>query len=217
MIQGVVFDILGVLVESGDNARVQLIKEGFNKENVLFIGGTGSLGQAYFTGTLDYEIYKQKVTELFGSDTEHVLEVYLRRKPLFVSLEKCRKAFENYGVTLAIPENIPDRIHTIDFAKILSEQFPLCLFSGNNPHELDILDEAYHFLQYFTFHVYSFEVGVDKPDIRMFQRLKETVPLPLSDCLYIDDKEVNLTEGNNWGLHGINMHTIDVPEMNGAA
>ena len=49
----------------------------------------------------------------------------------------------------------------------------------------------------------SYELGLLKPDIKIYQALAEHLHTPYEQILFIDDKERNITAAHSLGIHGI--------------
>jgi HAD superfamily hydrolase (TIGR01509 family) len=64
--------------------------------------------------------------------------------------------------------------------------------SDNVKERVEVLDQTFHFLSWFNGGIFSHEVGVRKPDRRIYELLVERYNLVPSECLYVDDKEKNL-------------------------
>ncbi len=77
-------------------------------------------------------------------------------------------------------------------------------FLSNFP--LDIFEEiktGYFFFTYFDGGVISSEVKFSKPDIRIFEILLEKYGFTASDCLFVDDIELNVRAAEKLGMKGL--------------
>lgn len=63
---------------------------------------------------------------------------------------------------------------------------------------------------YFDHIMISERVGMQKPDIRMYQHFLNTHSLDPADCIFIDDKEANITAAQSLGITSI---LFDHPEL----
>jgi len=63
--------------------------------------------------------------------------------------------------------------------------------------------ERYHFAEMTDFIIYSHEVGVAKPEPRIFELTWERLGAPPNDIIFLDDVEVNVAAARALGLHAI--------------
>jgi 2-haloacid dehalogenase len=70
--------------------------------------------------------------------------------------------------------------------------------------------ERFAFLHWFEGVVISGEVGVIKPDARMFEVLTERFAVDPADAVYIDDSPANVAAAANLGFHAIRFTSPDV-------
>ncbi len=81
---------------------------------------------------------------------------------------------------------------------------------SNWPAEkFNLVRHDYEFLDWFDGMVISGEVGVAKPDARIFQLLLEQVGRPAHECLFIDDSPVNITVAQGLGFQTIHFQGPD--------
>jgi 2-haloacid dehalogenase len=67
--------------------------------------------------------------------------------------------------------------------------------------------ERFEFLRWFSGIVVSGEVGVIKPDPRIFELLIERFAIDPEDTVYIDDVEANVVSARPFGIHAIHFTT----------
>lgn len=72
--------------------------------------------------------------------------------------------------------------------------------SDNVKERVEVLDQTFHFLCWFNGGIFSHEVGVRKPDRKIYELLIERYNLLPSECLYVDDKEKNLHPAADLGM-----------------
>ena len=71
---------------------------------------------------------------------------------------------------------------------------------------IDVFEEiktGYYFFKYFEGGVISSEVKYSKPDRRIFEILLEKYSLAPSECLFIDDLEINIYAAELIGMKGL--------------
>jgi putative hydrolase of the HAD superfamily len=88
-------------------------------------------------------------------------------------------------------------------------------FLSNFP--ADIFDEVYNEYEFFKFFaggIISSEVGLSKPDVRIFEFLLEKYSLEPKQCLFIDDIEINIMTANLVGMKAIcALETADLSQL----
>jgi putative hydrolase of the HAD superfamily len=86
-----------------------------------------------------------------------------------------------------------------------------CLLSnswGSDGYPREVFDGMYHAV------VISAEVGMRKPEERIFRHAVELIGLAPGECVFIDDMEANVRAAESLGMHGV-LHTQ--PEATTAA
>lgn len=80
---------------------------------------------------------------------------------------------------------------------------PACLLSnswGHDAYPRDVFDGMFNAV------VISADVGMRKPEERIYRHAAELIGLPPSECVFIDDMEANVRAAEAIGMHGI-VHT----------
>jgi putative hydrolase of the HAD superfamily len=78
--------------------------------------------------------------------------------------------------------------------------YDLFYLSDNVKERVEYLDSKYNFLSKFKDGVFSHEVGVRKPNPKIYKILLKKVPFNPSECVYIDDKSHLLEPAKELGL-----------------
>ncbi|MEM5793121.1 MAG: HAD family phosphatase [Candidatus Aenigmatarchaeota archaeon] len=90
----------------------------------------------------------------------------------------------------------------IRFAKKLRKKYSLYILSNadsegfkrsKNAPKLDFFDKKF----------ISFEIGLAKPDIRIYQHVLKEIGAKPEECVFIDDKDENVEAAKKIGIHGI--------------
>jgi 2-haloacid dehalogenase len=96
---------------------------------------------------------------------------------------------------------------TVDILRSLwMEGFSLFGFSNWSAEKFYLARPEYEFLGWFQGIVISGEVGMTKPDPRIFQMLLMQVNRPAGECLLIDDSPANISVGHTLGFQTIHFH-----------
>lgn len=87
---------------------------------------------------------------------------------------------------------------------VLKDRYPLVL--GSNTNELHAKHFSHQYadvFRHFDGIVYSHEVGARKPNAAFFERCRQHLGVPPSDCVFIDDLPANVAGAQACGWQGI--------------
>lgn len=108
----------------------------------------------------------------------------------------------NKALHAGVGKPYPETLETMKMLKqrgisngILSNALPIL----NNTAPIDGLVEPQHI---FT----SYELGLLKPDPRIFQAVRRQLGCDFAEIMFIDDKPANIEAAKNLGIHGIVCH-----------
>jgi FMN phosphatase YigB (HAD superfamily) len=76
----------------------------------------------------------------------------------------------------------------------------------------DIFDEVYNrysFFSYFDGGIISAKVNTSKPDENIFRILIEKYSIKTSECLFVDDSEINVRAAESIGIKGLHLNNSD--------
>ena len=94
-------------------------------------------------------------------------------------------------------------VELAEFIAALRPRYKIALLSnsflGAREHE----QERYHFQELADLIIYSHEVGLAKPDKRIFQLTCERLGLPPHETIFLDDYEPNITAAREFGMQAI--------------
>lgn len=99
--------------------------------------------------------------------------------------------------------------------RILSEKYSLGLLSDAMPSMKRVLDNA-GYLELFDAAVLSCEVGATKPDKKMYQAIVDLLEADPDECVFVDDRTVNLVGAEEFGIHAIHMARFGETDWPGA-
>jgi len=66
-----------------------------------------------------------------------------------------------------------------------------------------VLDSRYHMLGVFDVSIFSAEVGLAKPDPRIYQLALSRLGVEASEAIFVDDVQENIETANVLGIHGV--------------
>jgi len=103
--------------------------------------------------------------------------------------------FDLYGDIFA---EIPG---TCGLLRRLATRYPLYLLSDTNEIHFGYVRNAVDVLRCFEAFVVSYEVGVLKPDPRIYQEVLRRSGLPPEACVFVDDRAGNVEGARRVGMH----------------
>ncbi len=143
-------------------------------------------------------IYKSKAAEEFfyGKITENEFWNRLITK-------------NNWPITTEVLKNmVREQMTEIEGTRIIMEElykkgYKMGLLSIHGREWVDHLEKRFDYHRLFHSRMYSFEVGVAKPDPKAFELILEALNAKPSDCLFIDDYDVNIHAAKELGISTI--------------
>ncbi|MGG7035445.1 MAG: HAD family hydrolase [Flavobacterium sp.] len=196
MINTIIFDLGGVLINiNKDAAREEFAKLGLtqwtpelNEQTLLFETG--------------------KISEL------QFIESFQKYLPN-ASIEEIRVAWNAIIPTTPIP------LYRLEFLQMLSNKYRLILLSNTDPMHIDRFQHCAgmsfyrDFYQCFDKIYFSHELGLKKPDIKIFKLVIDNLELSPKRTLFIDDTKENTDAAASLGLHvwNIQLDSEDVVDL----
>lgn len=89
---------------------------------------------------------------------------------------------------------------TRDLIQELSQSYDVYYLSDNVAERIEAVERRYRFLHLFKGGVFSHEVGVRKPDPRIYELLLERAQVEAPQVLFVDDKDWALTPAVQLGM-----------------
>ncbi|MCD6577760.1 MAG: HAD family phosphatase [Anaerolineaceae bacterium] len=193
-INAVIFDMGGVLLRTINSEPREAIAERF--------GVTRAELEAFvFTSETSF---RSEIGEI--SDKEHwenVLAHFNRPE------DDTLKIYDEYFSGDTIDQDL------LAFAVSLKENYRLGLLSNAWKNARSMLVRHFEFLNVFDVSVFSYEVGMRKPDPMIFKMILEKMGINPENALFIDDMQNNVAGAKSVGLHTIRY--IDTPTTIAAA
>lgn len=91
----------------------------------------------------------------------------------------------------------------------LKANYPLYLLSNTNEIHYDYLQTSFNVARHFQELILSYQVGVSKPDQRIYQEVLKRSGLPAQHCLFIDDLLPNVLAAQALGMQTIQFAGIE--------
>jgi putative hydrolase of the HAD superfamily len=92
---------------------------------------------------------------------------------------------------------------TCDLLRRLRTRYPLYLLSDTNEIHFGHVRETVAALSVFEEFIVSYQVGVLKPDPRIYQEALRRSGLPAGACVFVDDRPANVEGAARLGLHAV--------------
>jgi epoxide hydrolase-like predicted phosphatase len=184
-IQAIYFDIGGVLVRTEDKTpRDQLAARlGISREVLNDLVFSGEQGQRAQCGEIS-------ATELW----EGV------RKFLHLPVEAMPQVRQEFFGG--------DRLDTglLDYIRILHQHYKTGIISNALDNTRSMIENRWGMTDAFNTIIISAEVGVMKPDARIFQIALQSLGLPPHEAMFVDDFADNVEGARAVGMHAIQFH-----------
>jgi putative hydrolase of the HAD superfamily len=173
LIRWIIFDMMGVIFKEGDDVNNLLIP------------------------------YLQKKNPAFRPNK--VREIYIRASAGEISSQEFWTQLGYGGQYPAIEEEFLNPCFTLDgeFIPVVREvhkKFHTAVLSNDLSDWSNFLREKYGLNSLFDVVVISGDVGCRKPDRRIFEILLQKLDAPAHDCVFIDDKRINLATALDLGF-----------------
>lgn len=143
------------------------------------------LEKEFEQGLLDSHQYLQQLHQRYGIldqiNLDHLIELW--QKPFA----------ENLAVTRLLP--------------VLKKQAGLAIISNTNELHIQAVRRKFQLLDIFDTLVFSFKVGVLKPDERIFRKALQLVQAQPAECLFIDDLPENVAAAEQVGIRAHHFRT----------
>ena len=187
MIKNIVFDLGGVIFRIDKNQAIKRFNEvGFDDaaaylDSFTQVGIFGDLE----SGRIDAEQFRCQLSELAGKQ---------------LTLDDCAYGWQGYMAEL--PQRNLDKL-----IELRQRGFRLSLLSNTNPFMMqwarsDAFDGRGHGLDYYFDALYlSYEMGVMKPDSRIFEMMLQGEKAEPQETVFIDDSAHNTQAAAAMGIH----------------
>lgn len=187
MIKNIVFDLGGVIFRIDKNQAIKRFNEvGFDDAAAYLDAFTqvGIFGDLE-SGKIDAEQFRQRLSELAGKH---------------LTLDDCAHGWQGYMAEL--PQRNLDKL-----IELRQRGFRLSLLSNTNPFMMqwarsDAFDGRGHGLDHYFDALYlSYEMGVMKPDSRIFEMMIQGEKAEPQETVFIDDSAHNTQAAAAMGIH----------------
>jgi glucose-1-phosphatase len=177
--EAVLFDLGGVLIKLDWTRTIRCLCEAFpglGETETIQCLFKSELSQQFETGAISSQDFVEGVGRQLGIPLDH--DFFL-------------------GCWNGIFSPIPPMI---DFLSELRGKVRLGAVSNTNPLHMSHLAGIFEFLEWFDFHVYSYEVGCTKPDKGIFETALKQAKVRPDRCFFLDDRLENVQAARALGM-----------------
>ncbi len=188
MIKALILDYGGVISKPQRSKNVDNILEALNVEMDAFREIYLWERPRYDSGQISGEVYWRNILLHFGLNPEGLDIDYLIREDV--------KSWTKINQTMI------DFIH--DSRPKIQK---LAIVSNMTEDSLRFIRTHYQWLELFDVLVFSFELGVNKPDRRIYQACLQKLAVSADECLFVDDSVENVMAAVLVGMNAIHFTT----------
>ena len=177
MVKAIIFDLGGVLFTNGTAAFVKKIVVRYGqKETTVRDVLDGKLRSLYRDAKISRDEFWKEAKEALGfhEDTKELESEWIASYELIEGTKKIIKA--------------------------LAKTYNVYFLSDNVRERVEQLEQKYHFLSLFSGGIFSHEVGMRKPDPRIYRMILELARVSPHEAIYIDDKPGFLIPAQKIGM-----------------
>lgn len=96
----------------------------------------------------------------------------------------------------------------IDFVKELRKDFRICMLSDQTDYIME-LEEKYRFFKDFDLSIISTQVGVAKPDERIFNLALNIMKIKPREAVFVDDNPINVKSAEKIGINSFTIKDFE--------
>ena len=169
------------------------------------------------------DIHPEKTYQYISDSTDIEIEVVKNRFPWDAHDQYERGIMNNEDWFITYKESLPqpcclkrsdfwnawklllgEEKNTVNILEALNKQYSIWLLSNTNPkHIQDEIEKRYLFPSLVNGAVYSFDVGVRKPEKEIYEIAMQRANANPQECLFIDDLLENIQAAKQIGIEGI--------------
>ncbi|MBI4097156.1 MAG: HAD family phosphatase [Candidatus Levybacteria bacterium] len=181
MIKLIIFDLGGVVFTNGTKNFAKYLSEKYQKdfEETYNFLNYSDIGNGYREGKITRNGFWKKAKE----------ELQLKEE-----VDELEKIWINCYDLITETKNIILQ---------LKNKYKLFYLSDNVRERVDALDKKYYFLEWFDDGIFSHDIGVRKPNPRIYELTLKKAQVRPEEAIFIDDKESSLPPAQNLGIKTI--------------
>ena len=175
----IIFDLGGIFIQIDTKQSLQKICDRLNSmsiENILNILIRSDHYLQYEKGFIDSHIFYERVKRDLGGNF-------------------------SFGFFKKVWQQIFSPVQPmIDLLPHLKSRYQLVLLSNTNVLHMEYIEKHFPFFHYFDHIIYSYRVGMIKPDIKIFHYTLNKIQSRAEDCVFIDDTIENILAAETVGI-----------------
>lgn len=179
MIKGVIVDLDGVYFPKGKDEFIKKVVEGYmaEEEVVRTVFFSSSEMMDYKRGKLSDDQYWKLFIKKFNikAEKKEIIDLLISGYKVNSEIERLVKALRGKNYTTIICTN-------------------------NFPARINGLDEKFHFLENFDVKIFSYDVGVLKPDPRIYHEIGERTGFKNEEIVVVDNGKENIRTQKSLGF-----------------
>ena len=182
MIKTVIFDLGDVFVNVHPGWAISQLKEQVShiqETEILEFFNHSDLQDRYQKGLISSNYFYEKVKEYIGGD---------------FSFDYFRTVWQEMFSPIR---------PMIDLLPKLEKDYILALLSNTDELHIEYIRDEYQFFHHFDHLIFSYEVGLAKPDEAIFRIALGRCDSMPSECVYVDDLRENVQAAAGLGMKGI--------------
>ena len=185
MIRNIIFDLGGVLIDF--HPLDCLLRLGYDKKKALEI----------LNATVKDEIWQEMDRGIYTKKEEYI-KAFENKYPLLK--DDIKKFLDSDWMKYSI-SYIKENLVLIDFAK--KHNCKYYILSNYPKDAFEYTYDLYDFIQNADGRIVSSFVKCNKPEKEIYLKLLDKYKLEASECVFIDDLEVNIKGASDVGINGI--------------
>lgn len=182
-IKVIIFDLGGVVFENGTRKTKEFLKRKYHLSEDL-------LNRIFYS----QETLLFRTGQLDSDSFWHFIDSIAIQENLKIGKNEIRDIWYNF---------FTPKEGMFTLLELLHKNYELGIISGNIKERIFFLDEKYKFRKYFDWEVYSYDVGANKPDLKIYREALKKTKTSGSYCLYIDDKNIFIEPAKKLGMSTI--------------
>lgn len=127
---------------------------------------------------------------------EELLDAFIRNAPEYE--REIRLCYEHVDKSIGVMSHVDKWLQNLK-----ERGYSLYIISNYGENTFEKTVNKMSFLSYMTGTIFSYKYKIIKPDVKIYQLLLEKYDLNASECVFIDDRMVNVDGAKAVGMQGI--------------
>lgn len=179
MIKTIIFDLGGIFIQIDTKQFLRELCEKFDslsERDVLNVLIRSDHYSQYEKGSIDSYTFYERVRDKLGGNFSF---------PFF------KKIWQHIFSPIQ---------SMIDLLPQFKSMYQLVLLSNTNAMHMEYIEKEYPFFHYFDHIIYSYEIGMIKPEKQIFRYTLNKIGCDAKECVFIDDTDENVQSAEEYGI-----------------